>query len=52
MDLIIIDKNRNTCATDFALKNKYFLIRSYNSSKDKYQYYITDLGKNFIINNL
>lgn len=52
MNLIIIDKNRNTCATDFALKNKFFLVRAYNSSKDKYQYYISALGKDFIINNL
>lgn len=52
MNLIIIDQNRNTVATDFALENKYFLIRAYNSSKNKYQYYISDLGKKFIINNL
>lgn len=52
MNLIIIDQHRNTVATDFALENKYFLIRAYNSSKNKYQYYISDLGKKFIINNL
>lgn len=52
MNLITIDKDRNTCATDFALKNKYFLIYEYNSSHNKYQYYISNLGIDFIKNNL
>lgn len=52
MKLITIDKNRNTCATEFALNNKYFLIYAYNSGKDKFQYYISDIGIKYIQNNL
>lgn len=52
MKLITIDENRNTCATEFALNNKYFLIYAYNSGKDKFQYYISDKGLNYIQNNL
>lgn len=52
MKLITIDRNRNTCATEFALKNKYFLIYAYNSGKDKFQYYISYKGIEYIKNNL
>lgn len=52
MKLITIDENRNTCATEFALNNKYFLIYAYNSGKDKFQYYISDKGIKYIQNTL
>ena len=52
LDLIIIDNNKRTRATEFAMKNKYFLVVKYNKTKDIYQYVISQDGLKYISANI
>lgn len=51
-NLIIIDNNKRTRATEFAMKNKYFLVVKYNKAKDIYQYVISQDGLRYILANI
>lgn len=52
LNLITIDKNKRTKATEFAIKNKYFLVFKYNNVKDTYQYFISKNGLKYISTNI
>ena len=52
LNLIIIDNNKRTRATEFAMKNKYFLVVKYNKAKDIYQYVISQDGLKYISANI
>ena len=52
LNLITIDKNKRTKATEFAIKNKYFLDFKYNNVKDTYQYFISKNGLRYISTNI
>ena len=52
LNLIIIDNNKRTRATEFAMKNKYFLVVKYNKAKDIYQYVISHDGLKYISANI
>lgn len=52
LNLIIIDNNKRTRATEFAMKNQYFLVVKYNKAKDIYQYVISHDGLKYISANI